>query len=105
MARKSSILDWVVRHAWSIRPYRKKAWRNPRPKGAVCKGSGTERILVFLRTHPEQWFLRCELRDALAMSDGRTGWALRRLVTLGLIEQKWVWHIRRRAVLCYRLRS
>jgi len=106
MARhQSSIMDWMVKQSGAMRRHYTKVWRNPRPQGSMCKGAGTERVLAFLRAHPEQWFLRCEVRDALLMSDGRTGWALRRLRALGLVEQRWVWHVRRRAVLGYRLRS
>jgi len=103
--QRSSIMDWMVKQSGPILRHRTRAWRNPRPAGSMLKGSGTERVLAFLRAHPAQWFLRCEVRDALLMSDGRTGWALRRLTVLGLVEEKWVWHVRRRAVLGYRFRS
>ena len=78
---------------------------NPYPPGHIVKGSSTDVTLQFLQCQPSQWFFHHELTLALGRSKGKLDWALRHLVSCGLVESTVHKESQRAPVYKYRVKT
>ena len=79
-------LDRMVDYLMNDQPESKALPFNPYPPGHIVKGSGTDATLQLLQSYPDRWFFHHEIMRALGCSKGKLDWALRHLVSCGLVE-------------------
>ncbi|MEF9946811.1 MAG: hypothetical protein RR800_00465 [Comamonas sp.] len=75
-----NMVEYLINSQDAARPF------NPYPPGHIVRGSGTDVTWTFLKNQPKRWFFHHELILALGRSKGEVDWALRQLVSLGLVE-------------------
>lgn len=96
-------MDWMARQLESRQAEGDVRPNNPRPRGIIRPGSGTDVLLRYLRQRPGCWFFRYELVLALGCSKGETDWALLYLVRERLVESRVTELPARKPVLLYRI--
>lgn len=69
----------------------------------VRKGSGTDALLRVLRINPGRWFWHAELKFILGRSKGELDWALRYLVSQGVVRAEMVARHGRKPAMRYAL--